>query len=57
MQRCASLVLGNIAQNDMTRLEVGSKGGIDGLFILAGRDDYIVQSNAAYALEIWSDHF
>ena len=50
VQRCASLVLGNIAQNDMIRLEVGSKGGIDGLFILAGREDYIVQSNAAYAL-------
>ena len=50
VQRAAPLVLGNIAQNDAIRSEVGSNGGIDALFLLAGLDDHIVQSNAAYAL-------
>ena len=50
VKRAAPLVLGNIAQNDAIRAEVGSAGGIDALFLLAGSDDEIVQSNAAYAM-------
>ena len=50
VQRAAPLVLGNIAQNDAIRAEVGSAGGIDALFLLASSDDEIVQSNAAYAM-------
>lgn len=50
VQRAAPLVLGNISQNDAIRSEVGNNGGIDALFLLAGLDDEIVQSNAAYAL-------
>ena len=34
VQRSAALILGNIAQNDRNRIEIGSKGGIDALFIL-----------------------
>ena len=50
VQRSAALILGNIAQNDRNRIEIGSKGGIDALFILASRDDDVTKTNAAWAL-------
>ena len=50
VQRSSALILGNIAQNDRNRIEVGSNGGIDALFILASRDDDVTKCNAAWAL-------
>ena len=56
VQRCAALVLGNVAQNDANRLDIGANGGIDALFLLTESQDYAVQANALWALSnlAWS---
>ena len=41
VQRSAGLVLGNVAQNDTNRLDIGARSGIEAIFILAESDDLI----------------
>jgi predicted nucleic acid-binding Zn-ribbon protein len=50
LRRHISLVIGNIAQNETIREEIGNKGGIEALFLTVEDSDVIVQSNALWAL-------
>jgi hypothetical protein len=50
LKRHVCLVIGNIAQNDRIREEIGKKGGIESLFLTIEDNDIIVQSNALWAL-------
>ena len=56
VQRSAALVLGNVAQNDANRLDIGAKSGIEAIMLLADSEDFIVQANAMWALSnlAWS---
>lgn len=50
LKRNVSLVLGNIAQSEALRHEVGMRGGIEALMLATEDSDAIVQSNALWAL-------
>ena len=50
LKRHVALVIGNIAQNEKIREEIGVKGGIESLFLTVEDSDVIVQSNALWAL-------
>jgi hypothetical protein len=50
LKRHVCLVIGNIAQNERIREEIGNKGGIESLFLTVEDNDIIVQSNALWAL-------
>ncbi len=50
LKRHVALVIGNIAQHEKIREEIGSKGGIEALFLTLEDNDIIVQSNALWGL-------
>jgi HEAT repeat protein len=50
LRRHVSLVLGNIAQSETCRSDVGSKGGIEALFLALEDEDTVVKANALWAL-------
>lgn len=50
VQRSAALVLGNLAQDDTNREEVGRAGGVEALFVLTDVPDSELQTNSCWAL-------
>ena len=50
VKRHTPLVLGNIAQNETCRVEVGDRGGIEALFLVLEDEDTATQANALWAL-------
>jgi hypothetical protein len=50
LKRNVSLVMGNIAQAERCRHEIGMRGGIEALFLATEDTDVIVQANALWAL-------
>lgn len=50
VKRHAPLVLGNIAQNEFCRIDIGDRGGIEALFLVLEDSDDSIQANAVWAL-------
>ncbi len=50
LRRHISLVLGNIAQSEHCREQIGMKGGIESLFLTLEDSDSIIQANSLWAL-------
>lgn len=50
LKRNVSLVLGNIAQSERCRHEIGMRGGVEALFLATEDSDMIVVANALWAL-------
>ena len=50
VQRCAALILGNIAQNDANRQIAGVEGAVEALFLLSENGDDEVRVNAMWAI-------
>ena len=50
VKRHVPLVLGNIAQNEYCRSDVGDRGGVEALFLALEDDDKSVQANTLWAL-------
>ena len=50
VQRCSALILGNVAQNDLSRERAGSEGAVEALFLLSENDDDEVRVNAMWAM-------
>lgn len=50
VKRHVPLVLGNIGQSDVCRLEIGNRGGIEALFLALEDDDTIVLANTLWSL-------
>ena len=50
VKRHVPLVLGNIGQSDVCRLEIGERGGIEALFLALEDEDNIVLANTLWSL-------